>query len=503
MGITNNIRNMTGIITVQIEGFFTERFINLCRINNIKIWEIRNIVKGVIRFKMNIADFKKLRSITKKTKCKVSIKEKKGLYFTLFKYRKRKLIFVFLFLIIVFSIAFSTFIWDIDIVGNERVSKEIIISKLKDSGLYIGRNKIGLDKKEVVNELRAMENELSWVGIEIDGTRAIVKVVEKTRMDEKNIQQTSIGDIKATKSGVITKLVSESGTSKFKALDYVNKGDTLIEGNVYDRNEQIIGEVPAKGYARVDNIYTFEKELHSEIEKIAIMDELPINWTYPEIQPKLLEEARKRGFLPKKEEIKWLFFDVGSTLVDESKVYEDRMKRIADLSGLTYEQINKYAMSFYKENKKGDLEVARQLGVKLPKWESQYERLYTDTKDCLKKLSRIYKIGVIANQSLGTSERLENLGVRKYLDLIIASAEEGVSKPDRRIFEIALERSRCRPENAVMIGDRIDNDIVPAKQLGMKTIWVKQGFGSLWNITDESEKADIEINNLSDILKYL
>lgn len=37
------------------------------------------------------------------------------------------------------------------------------------------------------------------------------------------------------------------------------------------------------------------------------MDELPINWTYPEIQPKLLEEAGKRGFLPKKEEIKWLF----------------------------------------------------------------------------------------------------------------------------------------------------------------------------------------------------
>ena len=34
------------------------------------------------------------------------------------------------------------------------------------------------------------------------------------------------------------------------------------------------------------DIHTFEKELHSEIEKIAIMDELPINWTYPEIQPK-------------------------------------------------------------------------------------------------------------------------------------------------------------------------------------------------------------------------
>ena len=202
-------------------------------------------------------------------------------------------------------------------------------------------------------------------------------------------------------------------------------------------------------------------------------------------------------------EIKWLFFDVGSTLVDETKVYVDRMKRITEVSGLTYEQIYEYAMSFYKENKKGDLEVARRLGVELPKWKSKYERLYTDTKDCLKKLSRIYKIGVIANQSLGTSKRLENFGIRKYIDLVIASAEEGVSKPDRRIFEIALERSGCKPENAVMIGNRIDNDIVPAKQLGMKTIWVKQGFGSLWNITDESEKADIEVNDLSDILKYL
>lgn len=190
-------------------------------------------------------------------------------------------------------------------------------------------------------------------------------------------------------------------------------------------------------------------------------------------------------------------------MVDESKVYEDRMKRIADLSGLTYEQIYKYAMSFYKENKKGDLEVARQLGVKLPKWESQYEKLYTDSEDCLKRLSRNYEIGIIANQPLGTSERLENLGVRKYIDLVIASAEEGVSKPDRHIFEIALERSGCKPENAVMIGDRIDNDIVPAKQLGMKTIWIKQGFGSLWTVMDESEKADIEVNNLSDILNYL
>ena len=110
-------------------------------------------------------------------------------------------------------------------------------------------------------------------------------------------------------------------------------------------------------------IHTFEKDLHSEIEKIAIMNELPLNWTYPEIQPRLMEEARQRGFLPKKDEIKWLFFDVGSTLVDESSVYEDRMKKIAELSGITPQQIYEHAISLYRRNKKGDLEIAKQLRI--------------------------------------------------------------------------------------------------------------------------------------------
>lgn len=52
------------------------------------------------------------------------------------------------------------------------------------------------------------------------------------------------------------------------------------------------------GKLYVAEIHTFEKELHNEIERIAIMDELPERWTYPEIQPKLLEEAGRRGFLP-------------------------------------------------------------------------------------------------------------------------------------------------------------------------------------------------------------
>lgn len=268
MGLTDNIQNLTGVVTVQIEGFFTERFINLCKINNIKIWDVRNIVKGVMRFKINIKDFKKLRKISKKTKCKVLIKEKKGVYFTLFKYRKRKLVFVLLFLVLIFSISFSTFVWNIEVIGNETISKEEIIDNLKESGLFIGKSKIGLDKKDIVNNFRTKLSDVSWAGLEIDGTRAIIKVVEKTRIDENNVQKINPGDIVATKSGVITKIVAEKGTSKCKVMDYVEKGNVLVEGNVYSRDNEIMEEVPAKGYAMIDSIYTFEKEyLFTKTEK--------------------------------------------------------------------------------------------------------------------------------------------------------------------------------------------------------------------------------------------
>lgn len=201
------------------------------------------------------------------------------------------------------------------------------------------------------------------------------------------------------------------------------------------------------------------------------------------------------------ENIKWIFFDVGSTLVDESKAYEERMKAVAKTANVSYEYVYRTALAFYKENKKGDLETMKLLHVKKPKWRHEREMLYCETKECLRTLSEKYKIGVIANQSPGTEKRLKEFGILQYINLVIASAEEGVAKPDKRIFEIALNRAACKPQQAVMAGDRIDNDIVPAKALGMKTIWIKQGFGRYWRKTTEHEQADYEVDNLSEILE--
>ena len=201
--------------------------------------------------------------------------------------------------------------------------------------------------------------------------------------------------------------------------------------------------------------------------------------------------------------VKWLFLDVGSTLLDESIAYGHRFQDLAVRANLPYETVYETALAFYKENKKGDKETAKQLGVPLSKWYSEDEMLYPDAEKCLKALHSRYKIGIIANQEPGTKERLARHGILSYIDLVVASAEEGVAKPDHRIFGIALERSGCAPQEAIMIGDRIDNDILPAKEMGMRTIWIKQGFGQYWMITRETEQPDSTVNSLTELCTLL
>ena len=205
----------------------------------------------------------------------------------------------------------------------------------------------------------------------------------------------------------------------------------------------------------------------------------------------------------------WLFFDIGSTLVDETKVYEDRFKYIAENSGLSYEEVCESVFELFKQNKKGDKELMKHLGLVVPEWKSEDEVLYLDTKLVLQKLScksgGKYEIGIIANQNPGSKERLESFGILEYIDLVVASAEEGCAKPDRTIFEIALSRAGVRAADAVMIGDRIDNDIIPANEIGMKTVWVKQGYGKYWSFSSDPEmrrleRADFEVDELSGLM---
>ncbi len=204
-----------------------------------------------------------------------------------------------------------------------------------------------------------------------------------------------------------------------------------------------------------------------------------------------------------RDKIKWIFFDMGSTLIDESVAIEHRIREVIEGTDITYEQFIEKKVFFAKQNKSADLATLEYFGLKKTPWHKEDERLYPETTECLEYLHRHYKIGIIANQSLGSEGRLERFGIRKYIDIVVASAEEGVAKPDKRIFEIAMTRTGCKPEEAVMVGDRLDNDIVPANDLGMYTIWIKQGNWIYAEPKERLEYPDWTIRSLDELKELI
>ena len=200
------------------------------------------------------------------------------------------------------------------------------------------------------------------------------------------------------------------------------------------------------------------------------------------------------------EQIEWLFFDVGSTLVDESRANEHRILDAIQGTDISYEQAYAQAVQLARQNIAHPLKC---MGLPITPWHSEDEVIYPQAAECLAQLHRRYKLGIIANQNPGTADRMKKYGISQFLDVIIASAEEGIEKPDPRIFELALDRTNCLPENAVMIGDRLDNDITPAKKAGLKTIWIRQGFGGMANPVTEEETPDFYVNDLVELLDLL
>jgi HAD superfamily hydrolase (TIGR01662 family) len=201
--------------------------------------------------------------------------------------------------------------------------------------------------------------------------------------------------------------------------------------------------------------------------------------------------------------IKWLFFDLGSTLVDETECYKFRFDEIIRKNNIERQVFIDKVLEMAKQNEFAIKAAAEYYGFEIPKWPKELEKLYLDTKPVLEILAQKYKLGIIANQSAGTQDRINHWGIGRYFDVVVASAEEGCSKPDLKIFELALARANCKPSEAVMIGDRLDNDIVPANQIGMKTIWVRQGFAKYKSVKNDDENANYTIDEIKDILKIL
>ncbi len=218
-----------GYVKISVEGYFVERFINICRNKNILLWNIKSKKSTYLYANISPKDFRKLKEIAQKTKCRIKIESKNGLPFILHRYQKRKIFVIFLLLIISTIFILSNFIWNIEIIGNNNISKQEIISTLEENNLKIGTLKPSLQTKNIINNVRLKRDDIAWMGIKLIGTNAIVEIVE-TEPKPEIINEEDYCNIISDKMGVITKINAANGTALVQPGDIVKPGDILVGG---------------------------------------------------------------------------------------------------------------------------------------------------------------------------------------------------------------------------------------------------------------------------------
>ena len=194
------VRILLGYVRIEVEGYYIERFINICTNNKILIWNLKR-EKGVkLYLNIGINDFKKISQVARKTNCKVRILRKRGIPFFLNRYKKRKIFVLFLILIVLSIFVSSKYVWSVKISVKDDLKLENIEEDIEALGITKGVKKDKIDTDKVINELRLKRDDIAWVGIDIEGTNVKVNIVKADKAPN-IIDNSDYCNIVASKAG--------------------------------------------------------------------------------------------------------------------------------------------------------------------------------------------------------------------------------------------------------------------------------------------------------------
>lgn len=194
--------------------------------------------------------------------------------------------------------------------------------------------------------------------------------------------------------------------------------------------------------------------------------------------------------------IRSVVFDVGETLVDEIRAWTIQAERAGvtpfTLMGLLGTLISR------DEDHRGVWEI---LGVEPPIEGPPIERadLYPDALACIRSAGEAgLSVGIAGNQPAGVEAQLREAGFTT--DFIASSAAWNVKKPSAEFFSRIIDTAQRDAWQILYVGDRLDNDILPARQAGMRTAFIRRGpWGNLHAHRPEVELADMRIESLSEL----
>ena len=256
-----------GSVKVWIEGRGIERFFNIAAQRGIMIEKIetkeipaaehdrhdnrveKNELENEERkqgktvcFQTSPKDFKRLKSIARKTDVLLRITEKHGFPFLLILGRRRSLWvggLAAFFLLICLS---SFYVWDISFEGNHRFTDETLLHFMATVPVQCGMRKSRISCTELEKRIRNAFPEISWVSAELTGTRLTIHLRENNRILQARLEPESPCELTAGTDGTVTRIIVRNGKARVKVGDTVKAGDVLVSGELplYDDFETLV-----------------------------------------------------------------------------------------------------------------------------------------------------------------------------------------------------------------------------------------------------------------------
>jgi len=257
-----------GYVIILVNGYFIERFINICTHRNILLWDIRRMGKNEASMCLSVRGFKRIRPIVRKSSCKVKILKKNGLPFYISSIIKRKWFLVGIILCVLFINIMAAFVWDIKLydaegkVFSDAQNEKIIYDTLTQMGIKRGIIKYGIDLKDIAQNLMLNDSDLAWVSARIMGTKLKIEV-QLRDLPPDIVPEDVPCDVVAKTDGFIELVLAKNGTAMVKQGETVKKGQLLISGEIRSKDGSEIKYVHALGNIYARTWYEVNEKINS------------------------------------------------------------------------------------------------------------------------------------------------------------------------------------------------------------------------------------------------
>jgi HAD superfamily hydrolase (TIGR01509 family) len=217
-----------------------------------------------------------------------------------------------------------------------------------------------------------------------------------------------------------------------------------------------------------------------------------------------------------------VLFDVGYCLMDESPRLAHALAWLADAlaaagASFTASDLHAAYLAACRQPDPGErsllVQMLRSLAVpagttaalrRAVPWDAVPLEPYPEALTALRDLRGAgFRLGILANQPSSARSDLDRSGIAALCDGVWLSEAVGLAKPDPAFFRLALDAWTLSPDRVAYVGDRPDNDVAPARALGLTAVRLCRGPHAGQAPRTDAERADIEAPDLADAARQL